>query len=48
MRSRHNQEIYLDRYDHTGGYEKEGPIYYIIPGGMNVIFQDEHGNEITR
>ncbi|KAJ6614328.1 hypothetical protein B0H10DRAFT_2045732, partial [Mycena sp. CBHHK59/15] len=22
--------------------------YYIIPGGMNVIFQDENGNEITR
>jgi len=47
-RSHHNQEIYLDRHDRTGGYEKEGPIYYIIPGGMNVIFQDEHGNEITR
>ncbi|KAF7331982.1 hypothetical protein MKEN_00078500 [Mycena kentingensis (nom. inval.)] len=22
--------------------------YYIVPGGMNVIFQDEQGNEITR
>ncbi|KAJ6599147.1 hypothetical protein DFH09DRAFT_26818 [Mycena vulgaris] len=22
--------------------------YYIIPGGMNVVFQDEDGNEITR
>ncbi|KAH7922459.1 hypothetical protein BV22DRAFT_656774 [Leucogyrophana mollusca] len=24
------------------------PIYYIIPGGVNVIFQDERGHEITR
>ncbi|KAG9317553.1 hypothetical protein JVU11DRAFT_1759 [Chiua virens] len=44
----HNGEIYLDRHDRGGSYEKGGPIYYIIPGGMNVIFQDEHGNEITR
>lgn len=25
-----------------------GDTYYIIPGGTNVIFQDEDGNEITR
>ncbi|KAJ7781329.1 hypothetical protein B0H16DRAFT_616267 [Mycena metata] len=24
------------------------PIVYIVPGGMNVVFQDEDGNEITR
>ncbi|KIJ70175.1 hypothetical protein HYDPIDRAFT_184574 [Hydnomerulius pinastri MD-312] len=46
VRSYHNPEIYPDRYGR--GHPKEGPIYYIIPGGMSVIFQDEHGNEITR
>ncbi|KAF8558890.1 hypothetical protein OG21DRAFT_998070 [Imleria badia] len=48
VHSHHNPEVYLDRHGRPGGYEQEGPIYYIIPGGMNVIFQDEHGNEITR
>ncbi|KAG8218735.1 hypothetical protein J3R82DRAFT_4405 [Butyriboletus roseoflavus] len=46
--SHHNPEIYLDRYARASGYDKDAPIYYIIPGGMNVIFQDEYGNEITR
>ncbi|KAF9247220.1 hypothetical protein BU15DRAFT_70054 [Melanogaster broomeanus] len=46
VRPYRNPEIYSDR--HNRGASKGGPIYYIIPGGMNVIFQDEHGNEITR
>ncbi|KAF8450424.1 hypothetical protein L210DRAFT_3520488 [Boletus edulis BED1] len=41
-------DISFDRHSRSGGYEQEGPLYYIIPGGMNVIFQDEYGNEITR
>ncbi|KAF8897456.1 hypothetical protein BD779DRAFT_1667434 [Infundibulicybe gibba] len=35
----------------TGGeneYREPALYYYIVPGGMNVIFQDENGNEITR
>ena len=27
---------------------QDSNTYYIIPGGTNVIFQDENGNEITR
>ncbi|KIK98759.1 hypothetical protein PAXRUDRAFT_646679 [Paxillus rubicundulus Ve08.2h10] len=46
VRPYHNPEIYSDGYGR--GHERSGPIYYIIPGGMDVIFQDEHGNEITR
>lgn len=26
----------------------ESNTYYIVPPGMDVIFQDEHGKEITR
>lgn len=42
------------RYDeiHPGGHGRHsgshGPIYYIIPGGASVIFQDEYGNEVAR
>jgi hypothetical protein len=32
-------------YSHSN---RGGDTYYIIPGGTNVIFQDEDGNEITR
>ncbi|KAH7887822.1 hypothetical protein F5I97DRAFT_1863077 [Phlebopus sp. FC_14] len=46
VRPYHSPEVYPDRYGRS--HSKEGPIYYIIPGGMSVIFQDEHGNEITR
>ncbi|KAH0840023.1 hypothetical protein J3R83DRAFT_986 [Lanmaoa asiatica] len=48
VHSHHKSEVYLDGHGRAGGYDKGGPIYYIIPGGMDVIFQDEHGNEITR
>lgn len=33
------------RPPHSGSH---GPIYYIIPGGVSVIFQDEYGNEVAR
>ncbi|KAG1833050.1 hypothetical protein EV424DRAFT_1013978 [Suillus variegatus] len=31
------------RAPHSG---RHGPIYYVIPGGVSVIFQDEYGNEV--
>jgi hypothetical protein len=40
--------------DHDAGNDEivqktiDGYTYYIIPNGMDVIFQDEHGKEITR
>lgn len=33
------------RAPHSG---RHGPIYYVIPGGVSVIFQDEYGNEVGR
>jgi hypothetical protein len=35
----------LEEYMHR---TPSGYIYYVIPAGINVIFQDEDGNEITR
>lgn len=43
-----HDEIYSGghgRAPHSGSH---GPIYYIIPGGVSVIFQDEYGNEVAR
>ncbi|OAX43890.1 hypothetical protein K503DRAFT_18052 [Rhizopogon vinicolor AM-OR11-026] len=46
MRPMRHEAIYpSSRPPHSGG---QGPIYYIIPGGMSVIFQDEYGNEVAR
>ncbi|OJA16999.1 hypothetical protein AZE42_00581 [Rhizopogon vesiculosus] len=46
MRPMRHEAIYpSNRPPHSGG---QGPIYYIIPGGMSVIFQDEYGNEVAR
>ncbi|KIM68612.1 hypothetical protein SCLCIDRAFT_883534 [Scleroderma citrinum Foug A] len=45
LRTHHNPEIYRDR---PARNHPKDPVYYIVPGGMNVIFQDERGNEITR
>jgi len=42
-----HEEIYPDHRPHHSG-RGHGPIYYIIPGGMSVIFQDEYGNEVAR
>ncbi|KAJ7667938.1 hypothetical protein DFH06DRAFT_233924 [Mycena polygramma] len=33
---------------HTSSSDAVDGTYYVIPKGMNVIFQDEDGNEITR
>jgi hypothetical protein len=30
------------------GDSKPELYYYIVPGGMNVVFKDEAGNEVTR
>lgn len=43
---RHN-EIYPGRHGQAPHSGSHGPIYYIIPGGMSVIFQDEYGNEVA-
>jgi hypothetical protein len=42
---RHEGIYPANRPPHSGG---QGPVYYIIPGGMSVIFQDEYGNEVAR
>lgn len=42
---RHEEIYQVNRPHQSGGH---GPIYYVIPGGMSVIFQDEHGNEVAR
>ncbi|KAH7916188.1 hypothetical protein BJ138DRAFT_1140364 [Hygrophoropsis aurantiaca] len=46
---RHRDDEYERRLPGDVQGEAGGrPIYYIIPGGVNVIFQDERGREITR
>ncbi|KAG1753950.1 uncharacterized protein EDB91DRAFT_427272 [Suillus paluster] len=46
IRPMRNEEIHPGgRSPHSGSH---GPIYYIIPGGVSVIFQDEYGNEVAR
>jgi hypothetical protein len=44
----HDDQLHIG---HNTGYPHNthsGNTYYIIPAGMNVIFQDEDGNEISR
>ncbi|KAG2146744.1 hypothetical protein DEU56DRAFT_753623 [Suillus clintonianus] len=46
IRPMRHEEIHPGgRAPHSGSH---GPIYYIIPGGVSVIFQDEYGNEVAR
>ncbi|KAJ7129771.1 hypothetical protein C8R44DRAFT_88359 [Mycena epipterygia] len=35
-------------YEERHGPDPGNGTYYIVPGGMNVVFQDKTGNEITR
>ena len=48
LQVRSHPEIYRGRHGRASGYGRDGPVYYVIPGGMNVIFQDEYGKEINR
>lgn len=43
---RHHSDSYPDRYGR--GHRRDPPLYYIVPGGMSVIFQDQRGNMISR
>lgn len=39
--------IYQHEVWNPGALEPE-LYYYIVPGGMNVVFKDEAGNEVSR
>ncbi|KAK0242715.1 hypothetical protein EDD85DRAFT_299951 [Armillaria nabsnona] len=49
--SHHSRPHHHKRSRHRNSYDQERKkpsTYYIVPGGMRVIFRDREGNEITR